>query len=101
MYVVDSMDPPLFGRDGLRALKLELPSIKRCYYASTETLTLESVKGKYPDVFKDELGILKGIQAQIKVHPMLIQSSARHDQYPTPLNRKSRKNSIGLLKRVF
>ena len=68
MYVVDSTGPPLFGRDWLNVLKLDWPSIK-CHYSAAETVTLEGVKARYPDVFKDELGTVKGIQAQIKVKP--------------------------------
>ena len=61
--------PALFWRDWLSKLNLDWSQIKMLHF--TETMTVEGLKGKYKNIFKDEfqLGTVTGIQTRIKVKP--------------------------------
>ena len=62
LVVVEGSGPCLFGRQWLEKLRLNWQSIN-----SVRSQTLESVLGRHQDVFKPELGTLKGYKAQILV----------------------------------
>ena len=57
--------PPLFGRSWLRVIKLDWPSI---FSQGTHVVKLDMVKelqSKYADIFKPELGTVKGAKATL------------------------------------
>ena len=60
LYVVKGALPPLFGREWLRKIRIDWREIKMI---SKETL--DGVLQKHKEVFKTELGTLKGIEAAI------------------------------------
>ena len=68
LIVVDVKDQvALFGRDWMVSFGLDLPILLRqtlqvCYTTSGTTVT-ESLMSDFSDVFKEELGILHGIEA--------------------------------------
>ncbi|XP_041823137.1 uncharacterized protein K02A2.6-like [Melanotaenia boesemani] len=66
LVVVKGTGPSLLGRAWLKTLKLKWDEIK---YARTETQGLQQVLSKHEDVFKEELGMLQGMKASIRVSP--------------------------------
>lgn len=60
LYVVKGALPPLFGREWLRKIQIDWREIKMI-----REETLEGVLQKHKEVFKKELGTLKGIEAAI------------------------------------
>ena len=63
----------LFGRDWMVSFGLDLPTLLRqtlqvCYTTNGTTVT-ESLMSEFSDVFKEELGVLRGIEATIEVEP--------------------------------
>ena len=71
LYVLDRGGPPLFGRDWLRAVKLDWANIKSMVARTPAPVSgdtksrINSLADKYSSVFSDELGTLRGIQAKI------------------------------------
>ena len=63
LVVVEGNGPCLFGRQWLEKLRLNWQSIN-----SVRSQTLENVLDRHQDVFKSELGTLKGYKAQIIVN---------------------------------
>ena len=63
LLVVDGDGPSLFGRNWLSSVTLNWNSIK---HLSTG---LDSLLQKYKEIFKDELGTLKGVYAKLVVKP--------------------------------
>ncbi|XP_033729471.1 uncharacterized protein K02A2.6-like [Pecten maximus] len=65
--------PPLLGRNWLSALTLDWTEIKKAknenLHYHTDVKDQNLLKQKYASVFKEELGTLKDITAQIKVKP--------------------------------
>ena len=53
------------GRNWLTALKLDWQKI----FSVKSERTLQTVLDKYPDVFKDDLGTVKGMKATIHIDP--------------------------------
>ncbi|KAK0156517.1 hypothetical protein N1851_000186 [Merluccius polli] len=64
LVVVKGTGPSLLGRGWLETLKLKWDEIK---HVRTETQGLQQVLSKHEDVFKEELGMLKGMKATIRV----------------------------------
>ncbi|XP_038139940.1 uncharacterized protein K02A2.6-like [Cyprinodon tularosa] len=64
LVVVKGTGPSLLGRAWLETLKLKWDEIK---HVRTETQGLQQVLSKHEDVFKEELGMLKGMKATIRV----------------------------------
>ena len=64
MLVVEGTGPPLFGRNWLKKITLDLQFIHQITNNELEVLL-----SKYKDVFREELGTLKGFQAHIKLVP--------------------------------
>ena len=51
-------------------------------------MSVEAILSKYPDVFEDELGILKGIEASIDVEQGAIPKFHRHRAVPFAVKEK-------------
>ena len=64
LVVVDGNGPTLFGRQWLDSIKLNWRSINH-----VKSRSLQSVLDGHPEVFKSELGTLKGYEAKIFVDP--------------------------------
>ena len=64
LYVVKGSYPPLFGREWLRKIRLNWREIK-----TVRVETLDMVLQGHNDIFKKELGTLKGIEAAIALKP--------------------------------
>ncbi|XP_031432706.1 uncharacterized protein K02A2.6-like [Clupea harengus] len=64
LVVVKGTGPSLLGRGWLEALKLKWDEIK---HVKTDAHELQEVLSKHEDVFKKELGMLKGMKATIRV----------------------------------
>ena len=59
---------PLLGRDWLRRVKLDWTSLfSSMQLKSINVVNVESIKGEFPEVFKEELGMLKGIEVEIEL----------------------------------
>ena len=61
--------PPLFGRSWLRVIKLDWP---RIFSQGVHAVKLDTIKGlqsKYADIFKQELGTVKGVKATLHMRP--------------------------------
>ena len=67
LLVVEGKGPSLLGRDWLEKLTLDWQQVHRLH--TTGTLSLNDVLSSHPDVFKDELGEVKGVEAKITVDP--------------------------------
>ena len=63
LQIVEGSGPALFGRNWLRTVKLDWGLIKKV------TTDLESVISEHKEVFKDELGTLKGVKAKLYIKP--------------------------------
>lgn len=63
LLVVDGDGPSLFGRNWLSSITLNWKSIR---HLSTG---LDGLLQKYKDIFKDELGTLKGVYAKLVIKP--------------------------------
>ena len=63
LQIVEGSGPALFGRNWLRTVKLDWGSIKKV------TTDLESVISEHKELFKDELGTLKGVKAKLYIKP--------------------------------
>lgn len=64
LYVVEGDAPPLFGREWLRKIKPNWREIKSVGKGSMETLL-----AKHKNVFREGLGLLKGIEATVSLKP--------------------------------
>ena len=67
LLVVEGNGPSLLGRDWLEKLTLNWQQIHRLH--SGHTLSLSDVLTAHPEVFKEELGLVKGVEAKITVDP--------------------------------
>ena len=72
LYVIDSDKyPPLLGRPWLAAMKLDWAQVHRILPNTGETTALphaDDIKKKYPVLFSDSLGKMKGAQAKIDLY---------------------------------
>ncbi|KAJ3593370.1 hypothetical protein NHX12_005705 [Muraenolepis orangiensis] len=64
LYVIKGSSPPLFGREWLREIQIDWREIK-----TVRVETIERVLQRHNEVFKKELGTLKGIVAAIALKP--------------------------------
>uniref|UniRef100_A0AAV2KXD0 ribonuclease H n=1 Tax=Knipowitschia caucasica TaxID=637954 RepID=A0AAV2KXD0_KNICA len=69
LIVVAGGGPSLCGREWLDQIRLNWKMIKKVTESTTKPKSIQDVLDKYADVFKDELGTLKGIKAAIFVKP--------------------------------
>ncbi len=69
MYITENGQQPLFGRSWLRKLQLDWKAIKVHHQPMlpSSTSTLQKLLEKHKDVFKEEIGELKGITTKLKV----------------------------------
>ena len=84
LYVVSGNGPTLLGRDWLMTIKLDWHSLGVANVQTT-SLTLNSVLEKYSDVFKKELGTLKGFKAKLNLKPNSKPQCCRPRQVPYAL----------------
>ena len=83
---------PLFGRDWMYLLNFDVAEligkatapVARCVNLVSE----ESLLKDFADVFKEELGLLRGIEAKITVNPAAIPKFHRHRPVPFVLKEK-------------
>ena len=61
LLIVPGDGPALWGRSWLSAIQLNWPSIKSI------TDGVESLIARYPDLFKEELGMLKGVEIKLSI----------------------------------
>ena len=69
IIVVEGSGPTLLGRNWLHELRLDWPRIFSVQLDTQHPPELAAILDKYPVVFKDELGGLRGAQAKIHVLP--------------------------------
>ena len=71
LVIVDGNGPSLFGRQWLDSIKLNWKSINPNWKSinHVQSKTLQSVLDRHQEVFKQELGTLKGYEAKISVDP--------------------------------
>ena len=59
---------PLLGRDWLQRVKLDWTRLFSGIQ-SINAVNVELIREEFPDVFKEELGMLKGLEAEIQLQP--------------------------------
>ncbi|XP_060799470.1 uncharacterized protein K02A2.6-like [Neoarius graeffei] len=70
LYVVKVDAPPLFGREWLRAIKLNWRDLKTVHAIEhRETDSLEAVLKRHSAVFSDKLGTMRGVKARLTLKP--------------------------------
>ena len=83
---------PLFGRDWMYLLKFDVPELlKRATWNCKPcigTLSSQSILSDYADIFREVLGLLKGIEASITVDPSAVPKFHRHRSVPFALKEK-------------
>ena len=67
--IVQGNGPCLMGRDWLAKIKLDWPNIFYTYAVRECPIALDELVSAHGNVFKKELGTLKGVVASIEVHP--------------------------------
>ena len=93
LIVVDvNHQVPLFGRDWMVSFGLDLPTIFKqtlqvCHAISSNTV-IESFVSEFRDVFKEELGILQGIEATIELNPTAVPRFCKNRPVPFALKEK-------------
>lgn len=98
LYVVSGTGPSLLGRSWLEQLKLNWAEIHNMKVAGGERLTVEQVLAHHEDVFKDELGTLKGVKATINIVPGAVPRYFRPRQIPFAMRPKVEAEISRLLK---
>ena len=66
LYIVDTTGPPLFGRTWLRQLRLDWSAIHSVRSTSASD-RLDKLKERYADIFKTDLGCLRGVQGSFNL----------------------------------
>jgi len=63
--------PSLFGRDWLSKFRLDWTAVGRSLFptAAVNSISLADVTEKFPDLFSNELGHVKGVRAHIELRP--------------------------------
>ena len=83
---------PLFGRDWMIAFGLDLPTILhqtlQVCQVSSDTTVIESLMGEFTDLFKEELGVLQGIEATIELKPTAMPRFCKNRPVPFALKEK-------------
>ena len=71
LYVVDTRAQPWLGRDCLRKIKLDRHTVKSIHVDSTISgstdAQLKHLLNQYSEVFKDEIGTLRGTKARLSL----------------------------------
>lgn len=73
---------PLLGRDWLYKLRLDWPKLLR--YQTVNKVDCDTLKDEYPEVFKEELGLLQGIEADIELHAKAQPKFCKNRSVPLP-----------------
>ena len=81
LLVVDTTGPPLLGRNWLDSLQLDWSSMKQVHRLSGEG-PLADLLDTHRDLFKEELGTLKGTKASIRVDTEVDPQFCRARQLP-------------------
>ena len=84
LIVTQGSGPSLFGRDWLAALKLDWQKI----FKVKSNRTVQDVLARYSEVFKDELGTLKGVTAKIHTDPTATPKFHKARSVPFALRKK-------------
>ena len=66
LHIVDGNGPSLFGRDWLQKIKLDWRELHHLSGSATEQ-QLNNLLNRHSQVFKDELGLIKGTTAKLAV----------------------------------
>ena len=76
----------LYGRDWMVSFGLNLSTILnqtlQVSHVTSNTTVIQSHLSEFSDVFKEELGVLKGIKAIIVLQPTAPLTFAKTNQYP-------------------
>ena len=64
LVVVEGSGPSLLGRDWLERLRLDWGEVRKLHASSD---MLKSLLAKHVDLFRDELGTIKGVTAKLHV----------------------------------
>ena len=81
LLVVGGDGPSLLGHDWLSKIKLNW---KELHHIDQTKLTLEDVLDKHSQVFREELGMVRGVTAKLHIDPQARPKFTGHDQYHTP-----------------
>jgi len=84
LYVVNGNGPTLFGREWLMKIRLNWQNLGVANIQNKQ-LCLKAVLDKYSEVFKNELGTLKGVKAKLSVKPGTKPQFSRPRQVPYAL----------------
>ena len=86
LIVVDVKNQiPLFGRNWMVSFRLDLSTILnhtlQVSHVTSNTAVIESLMSEFSELFKEELGVLKGIEATVKLQPTAQPCFVKTDQY--------------------
>ena len=76
LLIVPGDGPALWGQSWLSAIRLNWSSIKSISHG------VESTLSKYPDLFKEELGTLKGMEIKLSVTKDAVPNFKKSIQFP-------------------
>ena len=90
LYVVDTRGPPLLGREWLMKFPLDWTRIKhlRSESAGNVPEAVLALKEKYADVFSNDQGCLRGVQAKLQLQPGAQPKFVKARQMPLALKPK-------------
>ena len=86
VFVIDVDGPPLLGRSAIQALNL----VKIYAVGDRSSNERECVLREYADVFKEELGLFKNYEYDIKVNKEVTPKVQRQRPVPAPLESRLR-----------
>ena len=69
LVIVAGDGPSLFGRNWLDYVQLDWKSIRAVTTSETKSLSLQQVMRSHEEVFKEELGTVRSLQAKLHVRP--------------------------------
>ena len=73
---------PLLGRDWLRRARLDWTRLfSGMQLKSINVVNVKSIREEFPDVFKEELGMLKGLEAEIELQQGVSPKFCNHAQF--------------------
>ena len=105
LYVVKGAGPSLLGRDWLKHIRLDWKAIATTVN-HINSPSYQTLLDQYSEVFRDELGTLKSIQAHLEVQPNSKPKFCKPCQVPfslkEPLQKElSRLERLGILQKVM
>ena len=99
--VANTKGPNLLGRDVLRLLRLNWEKLLNVYYLEENVRTencLDKILSNYKEVFKSEMGTLKGFEVELKVDPDCKPTFCKARPVPYALNERIEKELERLVK---